>query len=156
MLTKYLRRFWWMGGLTALLMASLTLAACGSAATPAADVSTPTEESANVTPVEDTPAAEEMEPTPPVEEELEEAAEERVAETAEAEFGSETGSQNEIVAECTPADPNDDPIAGAIVYLNEYIDAGQASDTIAPVTEDDWTKGQANAPVTMIEYGDFQ
>jgi hypothetical protein len=42
------------------------------------------------------------------------------------------------------------------MFLDEYLDAGQPNAGIAAVNNADWSKGPANAPVTLIEYGDFQ
>jgi outer membrane biosynthesis protein TonB len=148
-----LRRSVWMVSLGALLIFGLILTACGGAATPTAEAPAPTEEVAEVVPpAEDTPVTEE-EPEPtdtPEEEAVEEAPTEVTAEPESA--ASDQGG----TAACVPADPNTDPLTGAILFLDEYIDTGESNSSISPVTEADWAKGDADAPITIIEYGDFQ
>ena len=147
----------------ALLIFGLILAACGNAATPTAEAPPPTEEAvAAAPPAEDTPVMEEEpEPTNTPEEKVaeeeptaESTAEEEAATGAESE--SEEAEQEGTTAACVAADPNTDPIAGAILFLDEYIESEAANSSVAPVTDADWAKGPADAPLTIIEYGDFQ
>jgi len=144
------RRSVWIVGMVALLVLGLILTACGGATTPAAEAPAPTEEAVGAAPpAEDTPAAvEEPEPTDTPEE------------SSPAETSTETEAlsiaQGATAAACLPADPNTDPLAGAILYLDKYIDDNDINEGIPAVTDADWTKGPANAPVTIIEFGDFQ
>jgi len=147
----------------ALLVFGLILTACGNTATPAVEAPPPTEESVTAAPpAEDTPVMEEeAEPTNTPEEEVaeeeptaESAAEEEAATGAESE--SEEAKQEGMAAACVAADPNTDPIAGAILFLDEYIESEEATSSIAPVTDADWAKGPADAAITIIEFGDFQ
>jgi len=141
--------------MAALLVLGLILTACGGAATPAAEAPAPTEEVvAAAPPAEDTPvAAEEPEPTDTPEEETTEAS--SPVETPTETEASST-DQKGTAAACLPADPNTDPLAGAILFIDEYIDAGKTNEGIPPVTGADWAKGPADAPITIIEFGDFQ
>ena len=158
----------WMAGIVALLVFGLILTACGGAVTPTAEAPAPTEEPADAAPpVEDTPIVEEEpEPTDTPEEEMVEEVptEESSPETetsptevvAEAESEDEVSDKSGTAAACLPADPNTDPIAGAILFLDEYIDAGPVNEGISPVTDADWAQGPADAAVTIVEFGDFQ
>lgn len=149
------RRSVWIVGMVALLVLGLSLTACGGAATPAAEAPAPTEEAAEAAPpVEDTPAAaKEPEPTDTPEEETTEA-----SSPAESSTETEASStdQEGTAAACLAADPNTDPLAGAILFLDEYIDADEINEGIPAVTDADWVKGPADAPITIIEFGDFQ
>jgi outer membrane biosynthesis protein TonB len=159
MFINNLRRSVWMVGIAALLVFGLILTACGGAATPTAEAPAPTEEPADAAPpVEDTPVTEEeSEPTDTPEEEItEEVPTEEAEVPSEVEPESEVSDQSGTAAACLPADPNTDPIAGAILFLDEVIDAGQINEGISPVTDADWAKGPADAAVTIIEFGDFQ
>ena len=149
------RRSVWMVGMMALLIFGLILTACGGAATPTAEVPAPTEKSVDATsPAEDTPAAvEEPEPTDTPEEET---TEESSPTESSAEIETSPTDQEVTAAACLPADPNTDPLAGAILFLDEYIDADEINEGIPAVTDADWAKGSADAPVTIIEFGDFQ
>ena len=152
-------------GIVALLVFGLILTACGGATTPPAETPALTEEPAGNTPVTE----EKSEPADtPKEEMVEEVSTEESAETtevpptevsSEAEPGSEvsdTSGTAGTAAACLPADPNTDPIAGAILFLDEYIDAGPVNEGISPVTDTDWAIGPADAAVTIVEFGDFQ
>ena len=141
------RRSVWMVGMLTFLVLGLILTACGGAA-PTTEAPAPTEEVAEATtPAQDTPVMkEEPEPTDTSEEEMVEES------SAESEASDQVGT----AAACLSADPNTDPIAGAIVFLDEYIEAGQINEGIPAVTDADWAKGPADAPVTIIEFGDFQ
>lgn len=147
----------WMVGIAAALVFGLILTACGSTnPEPSAEAPTPTQETAQpAAMVEDTPVIEEEAEatTPPKEEPTAQAATETPSQPKSA---TEEVEQDSKVAECVPADPNTDPIAGAILFLDEYIDAGQINNGISPATEADWAKGPANAPITIVEFGDFQ
>lgn len=132
------------GLMMSLLALSLILAACGGTPEPTMEP-TPTE--APATAVD--PATETTEPEPTTAPVEEQATEEATAET--------DGEAVAIAqAECQPADPNTDPIAGIVQSLNQYFDANPINDAIAPVADTDWVKGPADAPITVIEYGDFQ
>ena len=152
---------WRSAWILALLVFGLILAACGNTAAPAAEAPASTEESvAAAPPAEDTPVMkEESEPTNTPEEEAvkeeptaESAAENEVA----AEPEDEKTGQEGTAAACVAADPNTDPLAGAILFLDDYIETGEPNSGIAPVTNADWAKGPADAPLTIIEFGDFQ
>jgi hypothetical protein len=121
-------------GVTALLSAGLTLAACGGATEPAGEAPVTGEAEA---------AASEQETVAETEAEAEavsEAEDTPTAEPATEVTGEATGeglSAEPVLASCQAIDIPDNPL-------------------IAEVSDTDWTKGPADAPVTLIEYGDFQ
>jgi hypothetical protein len=124
-------------GLSSLLLAALTLAACGGGAS--------------------TPASEEATPASQTEEATEETLEEEPEEVAQAEQAE--AEAEPVEAESVPTDvaqeeslsvPNNSPEAtcqGVTIPENQLI---------AAASEDDWARGPADAGITVIEYGDFQ
>lgn len=145
MLTRYLPLPALTVWLVGLLLVGLTLTACG-AATPVSDE---TSASAETEATADTSTAVETEPT----QEEEVAAEE------------ETSPDEEVAAteESTSAEPTEETAAQE--NLSESGASAQATcepivipdnNLIAAVSDSDWTQGPADAPVTVIEYGDFQ
>jgi len=160
-------------GLTCLLFISLVLAACGGAAAPVPDesvTSSDTEEVAQPA-VESEKQAQESQEAASAEEEVaaaeatsEEAAPEEseavseepavdesaTKETEATDNESSSAPEQELAssssAACRAVTPNNDPIAAVL----------QPNELIAPISDSDWTKGPADAPITFIEYGDFQ
>lgn len=126
-------------GIISLLVLSFILAACGGAATPAAEESNPeagtveeaqveaeaTEEEVEVV-AQNTATTEKVEPTAATTPEEEAAAEPPAPEVAAS--GPAT---------CAPLD----------IPVNTLI---------SPVSDEDWVKGPATASVTVVELGDFQ
>lgn len=112
-----------------LVLLPLILAACGGAETP------PPTEMAEASPTPVMEATTETEPT---------------ATTAETEPTETTTEQETTVSEQTadlsPANP-DAECTPVEIPENE---------NIADITEDDWARGPADAPITLIEYGDYQ
>jgi len=118
--------------LTSLLAASLTLAACGGATEPVSQE--PTAPAQTVEAVATSITDQEAEKVQEAAATTEDTAEVAAA-TSEAEATPSENSAPQAI--CQAADiPN--------------------NDLIAPVSAEDWSKGPANAPVTLIEYGDFQ
>jgi outer membrane biosynthesis protein TonB len=116
--------------LTALLLLSLTLAACGGAPT----VEAPAEV-----------AESQPEPTQPVE--------------APAEENEPATEESQVEPPATPTEVDDDeeapaPVAASVAEC-QSIDIPDNA-LIAAVTDTDWANGPADAPVTLIEYGDYQ
>jgi protein-disulfide isomerase len=116
-------------GPTSILLAGVLLAACGGAATPAAQEAV-TPVTGAVTSVGTSEATQEVAAT-------------TATTTTESEATIAVPTANVAVA--GPAQP-------AVCQAVQI----PSNDRIAPVSDKDWTKGPANAPVTLIEYGDFQ
>ncbi|MBN1991322.1 MAG: hypothetical protein JW953_01355 [Anaerolineae bacterium] len=136
-----------------LLLVGLNLAACGGAAvTPETPTAPAPTEAANA------PATTATEPPATPEKETEAAAEAPPAGEPEAAAEPETPviSAAGQAPGCQAVDPQSDQLTGVITALSAYIDESPPTDAIAAVTAADWVKGPANAPVTIIEYGDFQ
>jgi hypothetical protein len=126
-------------GLIGLLLAGLTLAACGSTATPAAEVPpTPTVAAATNTPV--------TQPT----------TEQKPTDAAQAPTAAPSTPPTPVKPGCTAVDPKIDQLAGAMEFLSKYIDEAKPVPVMVAIADQEWSKGPANAPLTVIEYGDFQ
>jgi hypothetical protein len=121
-------------GVISLVVIALTLAACGGAATTPEVAEEPAAASPTEAPVEEaeavaqnTPTTEKAEPTPTEATEAEEAAEAAPEEAPQTASGPAT---------CAPLEIPDS--------------------LISSVKDEDWAKGPATAPMTVIELGDFQ
>jgi ABC-type glycerol-3-phosphate transport system substrate-binding protein len=116
-------------GLITLLLIGLFLTGCGEQPT--------------------TSPAESTEKTTPSE--TEKTKEEAKEETADEEAGAETEANQKTEVEATSEVTETEKLGASCMSVD--IPENKA---IALVTDSDWAKGPANAPVTMIEYGDFQ
>ena len=172
MFTRFIRQRSVALGLTCLLFVILVLAACGGAAESvseesaapgeAEEVSQPAAEEEQVQESQEATSSSEAETTA-AEEESETTAEEESAAESEAtseepvaEESEATENENLLApsqelassdsAECRTVTPDNDPIAAVL----------QPNELIAAISDDDWSKGPADAPITVIEYGDFQ
>ncbi len=129
-------------GLVGLLLAGLTLSACGSAATPVAEVPpTPTVAAATNTP--------EAQPTPTTAQKPTDAAKEQAP-------AADQPTPAPVKPGCTAVDPKSDQLAGAMEFLSKYIDETKPITAMVAIADQEWSKGPATAPLTVIEYGDFQ
>ena len=118
----------WAGGLLGVLLLSVSLAACGGSTTPAESEPDQTESAAP------TEAPAETSPTEaPAAAATEAVVEEEEAAAADVAPSAPVASQ----ASCFPID----------IPTNTLI---------AAVSDEEWSRGPADAPVTVIEYGDFQ
>ncbi len=117
-------------GLVSLLSLSMLLAACGGAAQPASP-----EPSSPAQGQETAVGAAESSPTA------------AVAEAATEEPTAIAAATNETAA--APAASSRAPAVCQPVDI-------PSNTLIAPVSDQEWSKGSASAPVTLIEYGDFQ
>lgn len=127
-------------GIISLLVLSFILAACGGAATPAAEESNPeagTVEEAQV----------EAEAT---EEEEVEVVAQNTATTEKVEPTAATTPEEEAAAE--PPAPE---VAASGPATCAPLDI-PVNTLISPVSDEDWVKGPATASVTVVELGDFQ
>ena len=117
-------------GVTSLLVIALTLAACGGAATTPEVAEEPAAASPTEAQVEEAEAVAQNTPTT-------EKAEPTATEATEAEEAAEAAPQQASgPATCAPLEIPDS--------------------LISPVNDEDWAKGPATAPVTVMELGDFQ
>jgi cyclophilin family peptidyl-prolyl cis-trans isomerase/protein-disulfide isomerase len=115
-------------GLVSVILLSLLLAACGGAAQPASK--------------EPATSAQTQETT-------------GLAETEEATSPSTTEPEAQQPA-ATEAAPDENPVAATSAQAScQPVDI-PSNTLIAPVLDQEWSKGPADAPVTLIEYADFQ
>jgi hypothetical protein len=119
----------------AVWIVSLTLTACGSAAESTSE--------ATVTPVA-------------TKETIAQATEEQKATATEKIATEEVATEKaEATKETVPTSEQDLPTSASTEAGCQAVEI-PANGLIAAVSDTDWTKGPANAPVTLIEYGDFQ
>ncbi len=153
---------WMMWGVF-LLVVSLVLAACGGAATPTgeeADTAAEPVSEADTTVEEETtateaePAAEEAEPEAMAEEETAGAVETEESATAMEEEEAEATAEEETADQAAEnlLDPN--------ASVNQDVSCEPLeipeNTRIAAISQADWALGPEDAPLTVIEYGDFQ
>ena len=134
--------------LIGLVLTSLLVAACGSASPESNEAPTPAEAQEAATTA---PEAEASEPTEADSEEAAAEAEEATSEESEASNDENLQAPDQALssdgeATCATATPQNDPLVAAL----------QPNDLIAAASETDWSKGPADAAITLIEYGDFQ
>lgn len=127
-------------GPTSLILVGLLLASCGGATTPAAQDAAATEAVAAV------PSSTTANPT-----EVSQGASTSQADTpAPAAKEVEPTTQTEV-APTTAVEVAGPPQPAACQSVQIPTNQG-----VAPISKVDWAKGPATAPVTVIEYGDFQ
>ena len=134
-------------GVLGLFLAALTLAACGGGAA----------ESETEKPVTSNQAVADSET-----EETANTTETEKADTEEAEVNEDEAAEETAVDDSAEAD--EENLLDPAQALPEQDDTPAACHTIeipensliAQVSDVDWAQGPANAPVTVIEYGDFQ
>jgi hypothetical protein len=116
-------------GWSGLLLLSLALAACsGQPTTPPAETAAETPTQAAVSQaVEDTPPTQAQEPP------------------------TEVAADSPV----SPVTPAETVVAAAKPVVCEPVEI-PVNSKIAAINDKDWAKGPATAPVTLIEYGDFQ
>ncbi len=163
MLNQYLSYRTLVVWLVSLLLFSLTLVACGDAAEPVSEEPAPPVETEEIA---DAPADEEVE-------EEEQATATKEAAPTEEQAATEEAAPTEEQAATEEAAPTEEQAAAEEVAPTEAAeenlsDAGPAAEPtcqavdipdnplIAPVSDSDWSKGPADAPITIIEYSDFQ
>jgi septal ring-binding cell division protein DamX len=155
---RHLLRPTLVGWIVSLILVSLLLPACGSAAESTSEVPTVAEATGEVaatsTEVE-TPATEERQAAP-TEEVATQESPPAEAEAAQEESELTVPPQASTEASCQTVDPTQDALAGIMNFVSNYLDKASPNPAIAAVTDTDWAKGQADAPITFIEYGDFQ
>jgi hypothetical protein len=123
------------GGIAGLFLVSLALTACGGAT-----------ESTSETPV-----------TPVVTEEtIAQATEEQKATTTEKIATEEVATEEVEATKEAVSTPEQNLPTTASTEAGCQTTEIPGNDLIAAVSDTDWAKGPANAPVTLIEYGDFQ
>ena len=123
--------------LTSTLLLGLLLTACGGATQ-----STPPQEAAAPAQTEEAVA------TSANDQEAENSQEAVATTAATAEVAAATSEAEATPGENPTASTSPQAICQAVNIPN--------NDLIAPVSAEDWSKGPAEAPVTLIEYGDFQ
>ncbi len=139
--------------LVVLIVLALALTACGGAAS--------TEEESAPTEAEEPAAEEETVAT-----EEEPVAEEEPAEAAEAAEESDAATEEEVAPETDQSETEAEAATEDENLLDPDSSTSQAAECvpvdipenplIAEVSEADWSLGPADAPLTVIEYGDFQ
>jgi hypothetical protein len=138
-------------GLISLFLVGLTLVACGGANEPAAEEAVAPAETEEVvaTPAEVEEVAEAEEPV----------ATEELPEEKEAPAAAETEAPatGEATAQAAEPAPEENPSAATTAPAAECQTVEVPdNELIAAVADSDWVKGPAGAPITLIEYGDFQ
>lgn len=126
----------WSAGL---VMVMLMVAACGGTPTPGVEQVFPVETEGAVAAEAQETAIDEPTDEPTAE-----------AEVAQTEKAATAEPTEEVAANETPLDAG--TTSGAVCQTVNVPE----NNLVPMVSEADWTKGPADAPVTLVEYGDFQ